>query len=363
MFVCVDDGGAPRVVGWTSVETRERVIELPEPLPMPARWGHGGLTESATITVHRYETRTANRAADGRQDRVIILQEGDDPTHLPDYRPVAEGVSTVVARSRRMGADFAMRQASEAEFRHSRVPGVRGLPMIWTSDGYGGIEVFPEPLDDYEIIRTEARTMLFHNPLMTATMAPVNFISTPRGPSIWQEMFENHRRQMMEVTANAAAFQIYLARRSADAMAVTEIRDGCIVGVTITNPGAGYTTFPEFWFGRRSSVDPETAQRSRERARGLLKSLLTPKQWTEFEAFRTVTERIGDSVFKLRPGDMIEARKSRLIGSVKERWCVNPDPWADGNDFMPEEDKLIGQLLHLRAGPDKLRAQANVFKG
>ena len=30
---------------------------------------------------------------------------------------------------------------------------------------------------------------------------------------------------------------------------------------------------------------------------------------------------------------------------------------------MPEEDKLIGQLLHLRAGPDKLREKANVFPG
>jgi hypothetical protein len=55
---------------------------------------------------------------------------------------------------------------------------------------------------------------------------------------------------------------------------------------------------------------------------------------------------------------MIEARKRR----IRERWCVNPDPYADGNDFMPHEDLLIGQLLHLRAGPDKLRAQANVFQ-
>ncbi len=75
-----------------------------------------------------------------------------------------------------------------------------------------------------------------------------------------------------------------------------------------------------------------------------------------------VTERIDGCEFKLRPGGMIEARKQRLLGRfVSERWCISPDPYADKNDYMPDEDKLIGQLLHLRAGPDKLRRQANVF--
>jgi hypothetical protein len=431
--------------------------------------------------IHRYATRKATRAADGTRDRVIILQESDDPTHLPDYRPVAEGVSSVVARSRRMGVDFALRQVSEDEFRHSAVPGVRGLPMIWARDGFGGIEVFPEPLDDYEIIRTEARTVLFSNPQDPDSwvarlyggetpaaaydrlrgMGPVDFAESVLGVDVqpWQRgilnNIENTRMLMNEVAgiprhlleggfrlddnthaqqqnpigrvalcrqiielqnrnggvapetvraspeawaALAADFpmppadmdtlsvmgvpivfdrfvppgEMYVmgvdpAYHGAGATAVAEVRDGCIVGVRVTNAGAGYTALPGIGFNFDQlgfhRIDPETVQRSRERARGLLKSLLTPAQWAEYEKSRTVTERIGDSVFKLRPGDMIEARKKRLIGSIKERWCVNPDPWADGNDFMPEEDKLIGQLLHLRAGPDKLRAQANVFKG
>ncbi len=112
-----------------------------------------------------------------------------------------------------------------------------------------------------------------------------------------------------------------------------------------------------------SRIDPETARQSRERARGLLKSLLTPDQWSEFEQAGKVTERIEGCEFTLRPGGMIEAKKPRLMGSVSEKWCVYPNPITQDNDYMPDEDKLIGQLLHLRAGPDELRAKANIFPG
>lgn len=109
-------------------------------------------------------------------------------------------------------------------------------------------------------------------------------------------------------------------------------------------------------------VDPETAAAARERSRGLLRSLLTPQQWAEFEAAGVVSEQINGCDFRLRPGGVIEAAKARLVGTVREQWCIAPDPWADGNDYMPDEDKLIGQLLHLRADPDKLRAAANVIE-
>ena len=112
-----------------------------------------------------------------------------------------------------------------------------------------------------------------------------------------------------------------------------------------------------------SRIDPETARQSRERARGLLKSLLTPDQWAEFEQAGKVTERIERCEFTLRPSGMIEAKKPRLMGSVSEKWCVYPNPITQDNEWMPSEDSLIGQLLHLRAGPDQLRAKANVFPG
>jgi hypothetical protein len=130
-----------------------------------------------------------------------------------------------------------------------------------------------------------------------------------------------------------------------------------------------YPDIPREWpavFGTvHPRIDAETAARSKERARGLLKSLLTPEQWAELEARGAITEKIEGNEFKLTLGahTMIEARKPRLVGGVSEKWCVAPDPYADGNDFMPDEDKMIGQLLHLRAGPDKVRAMSNVFLG
>jgi hypothetical protein len=46
--------------------------------------------------------------------------------------------------------------------------------------------------------------------------------------------------------------------------------------------------------------------------------------------------------------------------AVIERWCINPDRYTD---YLPVEDQMIGQLLHLRVDHKKLRAQANVFPG
>lgn len=109
-------------------------------------------------------------------------------------------------------------------------------------------------------------------------------------------------------------------------------------------------------FGSR--IDPETAAAAKARARGLLQSLLRPEQWAEFERRGTFNERIGEDEFTITPGGMI----TRKRGALTERWCVNPDPYADGNDHMPVEDMAIGQLLHLRAGPDKVRAAANIFR-
>lgn len=108
---------------------------------------------------------------------------------------------------------------------------------------------------------------------------------------------------------------------------------------------------------RVPSIDPETAAASKARARGLLRSLLRPEQWAEFERAGQFSERIGEDEFTITPGGMITRRR----GALAEKWCVNPDPHADGNDYMPVEDMAIGQLLHLRADPDKVRAAANIF--
>ncbi len=97
--------------------------------------------------------------------------------------------------------------------------------------------------------------------------------------------------------------------------------------------------------------DPEP----HERARALLKRLLTPAQWAAFEACGIVTERIRGAEYTLGSGQ-IGVRRPTWFGKQRwERWCVNPEPG------LPFEDCLIAQLLHLRADPAKLRKMANVF--
>src|SRR5437868_4824656 len=87
-----------------------------------------------------------------------------------------------------------------------------------------------------------------------------------------------------------------------------------------------------FRFGLPASyprIDGERAAVSRERARGLLKSLLTAEQWDEFEKTNNVREQIDGCEFTLTPGGMIHAKKPRLFGSINERWCVHPEPYDD----------------------------------
>ncbi len=119
--------------------------------------------------------------------------------------------------------------------------------------------------------------------------------------------------------------------------------------------GLGAQTFAPYL-----RVDTESAARSRERARGLLKSLLTPEQWMEFEGSGKVTERLKGCDFTLSPGGQIVVVQPAGGGRFhKERWCVYP---AHHEEYRPPEDQMIGQLLHLRAGPEQLREKANIFR-
>ena len=110
----------------------------------------------------------------------------------------------------------------------------------------------------------------------------------------------------------------------------------------------------------RAHVPPEVVVAARSRARALLRRLLTPAQWQEFEHSECVAEEIEGRTYRLHLNGIFEASRPR--GGI-ERWCVVPHPYTDGNDYLPPEDALIGKLLHLRASPAKLRAQANVTVG
>ena len=453
MHVCIDDGGTPRVIGWTSADTRERLLEVSRCTSAPVQ-PSDQIHPVATIERVAFETRVADLPS-GESARVIVLREGDDPAVLPDWRPCQEHPATVLARHRR-GAmpDIELIAVTTAEFSgivHRDAMHRRGRPEWWTDNGLGGVSVWPEPSEEWEIIHDRARLVFdmalgspaaFVERFMGVEVLPwqrealvqmgqresrYNFISNPVRDNYWRRMFLYWRRMFLDRDPRpnrfweqtfAAPPVIPIERRPAvtnrTALAreiiAAQVRNGgeapgsvrvgpdgfidlaaeflmlpdsldrlMVLGVPIVcdplvppgqmyvvgidpaaiNAGDGYTWLP---FGRVSHVDPETTVRARERARALLKGMLSPPQWEEFQRSGSVTERIDGCEYRLRPGGMIEATKPKLLGTINESWCVNPDPYANGNPWMPEEDKLIGQLLHLRAGPDALRAMANVYR-
>jgi len=381
----------------------------------------------AQIVYHTFAVRTVYR--DNIPTRVIMLGTGNDPTALPDWRkawdysilyPNIFGREVHFRRREQPdGPVYPIRLVRPSYFEMRRDSTI-GMPLMGCDDEGGGITVWPEPSDEWEIVPTteDRRTYSFEPP----RPRPVNFFhgrsalgnlasgivrqttlnggEAPVGVRASPDTYAALQRQFIDVGSRAFADargltvmgipvvsdpfvppgQAFIIgadpAHDRGAVAVARIEAGQITAINVTNAGAGYTAPPDLVFGQRRAfvprvfadlystgviIDPETAQRSRERARGLLKSLLTTQQWAEFEAVGAVTEHIDGCEFKLRPCHMIEATKPRLIGKVRERWCVTPQPYTVGEDWMPEEDKLIGQLLHLRAGPDKLRAAANIF--
>src|SRR5579859_1188622 len=150
MHVCVDAGGAPRVVGWTSLETDHAHLQVPRPLLMPLP--PEGAFETAIETC-TFETRIAYRGQPPVPERVIILREGEDPTILPGWRNMVDDdvMHRAIARHIPNGPDMALLEVSREEFyetyHRSADPRVRGMPLFWCEDGYGGIQVFPEPSD------------------------------------------------------------------------------------------------------------------------------------------------------------------------------------------------------------------------
>lgn len=462
----------PKIVGWTSVEPRnERTLTVASRAALPFVQSHRAgsrrkISPRTEIVQHTFTVRTVYR---GVPARVIMLGPNDDPTVLPMWRkcwdyPLPPTIfdPEVIFRRRDQptGPQYLIVMVGQFDFEARRDTTV-GLPIMACADGEGGLWVWPEPSDEYEIVPSpnDRRIYSFEPPDTRPYVFPTQEAFTGnalRGEeitatflnevaSVPPEFFTGHALRNLTAGIVRAAVANYGAtpaaiRAAPDTIAAltrdfvrgprrhdqladmtvmgipvradpfvppgqayvigadparwrdptfARMRPGQITAVDVVNAGAGYTRAPGINLydelaavTRRAfvpnievgiynahplfgfpQVDHETAQRSRERARGLLKSLLTPQQWAEFETSGAVSERIDGCDFKLRPGQMIEARKPRIIGSVKERWCVNPEPYTVGEDWMPAEDKLIGQLLHLRAGPEKLRASANVFPG
>ncbi len=228
----------------------------------------------------------------------------------------------------------------------------------------------PPPPDPGILVQDMAALMGRHNDNMARSMLSNNTVSQPESSTLTATMILECVRQLEAQTPVSLTHMSDLLMPGLIGLGAAIVRGS--IDDAAYRGAERPENYPELvtqWGralysgGEYPRIDFETVARSKERARSLLKSLLIPEQWAEFEASREVTERINGCEFKLSPGGMIQARKPRLVGTVSERWCISPNPYADGNDYMPDEDKLIGQLLHLRAGPDRLRAMSNVFPG
>lgn len=384
MFVCVDDNG-PRLVGWTTLEAsfsvRHRYAHDPgrisalEPAPAPPA-GEPYLAESGRVTRHEFATRTIFRAGDhrGLGLSAIILRPEQDPAVLPGWEPREEAITRVIARGPDE-MDYELRHNNPTDFVELRPhsadsgDGLTPTPLVWCvmrHRSVNTVEVWPDPPEGYEIIVQRGRTFSFEPP-----RPPPVFVGVDLGRDPDYSAY-------LGISRDSPGLQRFLAEQHetmAEAMIIGQswlraapAADGSVVWDNPPPPG-GYRygdalTEALHAFGAdflRPRIDPETAAQSRSRARGLLKSLLRPEQWAEFEQHGYVCERIGGTFFTLRPGGMIEVHKThRILTPISERWCIAPDVTQE---WLPPEDQLIGQLLHLRAGPNKLRKKASVFHG
>lgn len=403
MYVCREDGepGArwPRLIGWTTLRPerdRPRVV-LPEPMEIP----RGILVSpAATSRLVEFALRTVYDDCVPRDGRIVLMVEDQDPTILPGWEPRQEWPQRVFARSGT--TDFPLQELTRDEFARFPSPHRRGLPLVYCLTREGIPRIAPAPTPEYEIIVERMRMFSFDPPQREPAYMPV--LQGLRGEwSVYDDPLVNHyindRADAMRMAIDAqhtlSALHSLMGRPPGPndstfntmpppstltaqmvADSVRQIRaeenaygdrvrhtEQAQATITLTAPmvealivAANVLRGDRFnW--RVPSIDPETAAASKARARGLLRSLLRPEQWAEFERAGEFSERIGEDEFTITPGGMITRRR----GALAEKWCVNPDPHADGNDYMPVEDMAIGQLLHLRADPDKVRATANIF--
>lgn len=414
MYVCVDDAGEPRIVGWTSATCPpdgRKTVRVAHLNRLPNNAAANVLFIDSEITQHEFATRHVfhnhGEVASGLGECVVLLRDGDDPAVLPDWRPLQERPIAVLARSRASGADVVLSQVdlSDIMLMVQRSPwplpgGVddgrsilpsRHCPQFWAETEFGGVAMHPPASDEYEItVRRERRftfrqrwPYLVPHDLTDAARGAVRqmmeseamggfgggFWTTaapPDGPGLTAEMVRQQCAALraMQNAAPPAHLQQYAAHQAYAAQQAQFL--GNPLGLLGAAP-------PPLW-PQPIFKPPDPAAVTR--ARGLLRRLLSPAQWRELENEGRITERIDGREYVVRPGEMIEVRADRGITKVRrllwradgknepmplvERWCVNPSA-LDGDAKIPSEDMAIAQLLHLRADPATLRRAANVF--
>ncbi len=98
------------------------------------------------------------------------------------------------------------------------------------------------------------------------------------------------------------------------------------------------------------------AKAAKERARILLKSVLTPSQWREYEEQGTITISSQSGRRYRLDNRTIVRNISRLDENdqVVELLCCHP------TEDLPVEDVLVAQKLHLECAEESFRRTANI---
>lgn len=102
--------------------------------------------------------------------------------------------------------------------------------------------------------------------------------------------------------------------------------------------------------------DSPAARQARERARTLLRSILTPDQWREYERDGTITisSQSGQRYQLNNKGRVRNITRLNQGNVAVEYLCCHPV------DDVPIEDVLIAQKLHLECAEESFRKTANI---
>lgn len=425
MYVCVEDGGEPRIVGRTSLEPPpdRQTVRFARRVSRPNdALTNDPYTNGCEITQHDFAMRrvfhNSGEVASGISERVVLLRDGDDPAVLPDWRPMQERPTGVVARPRASGNDVVLMQVdlSDILLMSERAPPALAIgvddgrpvlpsqgccPQFWAKTDGGGVAVHPAASDEYEILVRRARRFTFRPPrpyyvprervdriVMDDLHAPEDLTDAAREAMRWFRESEGMGGfgggiwttpappDGPGLTAEMILRQVEGLRAAHNSLFRDPLQQYVVQQAQyIGSLGQLGAVSPPLWPPPLFKAPVSAAV---TRARGLLRRLLSPQQWREFENEGRITERIGSKEYVVRPGRMIEVRAARGIAEARrplwrageegppmprlvERWCVNPAA-VDGDARLLPEDMAIAQLLHLRADPKALRRTANVFR-
>lgn len=115
-------------------------------------------------------------------------------------------------------------------------------------------------------------------------------------------------------------------------------------------------------YERQQEEARQRRQAAKERARELLKSLLTQEQWESYDTVMGFDVVGSDGVtYRIQHGMIGNVYALYPDGTRRAAYCAHPYEWDAENDCrLPTEDILAGQVLALRTDAPGFVATANV---